>query len=184
MEEVTKMNKGLISGLVLLTIGIVCGLLLSVVNYFTAPKIKEVEDAIKYEALAEFYTLADYDLSEAEGTGDFGTIFILKAKGTETIEALVYTVSAQGYSGANQKIQMLIAVNADLSVEGYKVVSHAESTGFGADIVDNDFGVTEIDDLSGFDSVSGVTETSNGIKACFTLVGQRVAADLGGGLSE
>lgn len=178
------MNKGLISGLVLLTIGIVCGLLLAVVNYFTAPKIQEVENEIKYRALAEFYTLADYDLSEVEGTGDFGTIYILKTKGTDTIEALVYTVSAQGYSGANQKIQMLIAVNADLSVEGYKVVSHAESTGFGADIVDNDFGVTEIDNLSGFDSVSGVTETSNGIKACFTLVGQRVAADLGGGLSE
>ncbi len=177
------MNKGLISGLVLLTIGVVCGLLLSVVNYFTAPKIKEVEDAIKYEALAEFYTLADYDLSEAEGTGDFGTIFILKAKGTETIEALVYTVSAQGYSDS-AKVQMLIAVNADLSVEGYKVVSHAETTGFGADIVDNDFGVTEIDDLNGFDSVAGVTRTSNAIKACFTLVGQRVAADLGGGLSE
>jgi len=177
------MNKGLISGLVLLTIGVVCGLLLSVVNYFTAPKIKEVEDAIKYEALAEFYTLVDYDLSEAEGTGDFGTIFILKAKGTETIEALVYTVSAQGYSDS-AKVQMLIAVNADLSVEGYKVVSHAETTGFGADIVDNDFGVTEIDDLNGFDSVAGVTRTSNAIKACFTLVGQRVAADLGGGLSE
>ncbi len=178
------MNKGFISGLVLLAIGVVCGLLLSVVNYFTAPKIKEVEDAIKYEALAEFYTLADYDLSEAEGTGDVGTIFILKAKGTETIEALVYTVSAQGYSGASQKIQMLIAVNADLSVEGYKVVSHAESTGFGADIVDNDFNVTQITDLSGFDSVANVTETSNGILTCFTLVSQRVGNDLGGGLSE
>lgn len=177
------MNKGLISGLVLLTIGIVCGLLLSVVNYFTAPKIKEVEDAIKYEALAEFYTLADYDLSEVEGDGDFGTIFILKTKGTDTIEALVYTVSAQGYSDS-QKVQILIAVNADLSVEGYKVVAHSETTGFGADIVDNDFGVTEIDNLAGFDSVAGVTKTSNAIKACFTLVGQRVAADLGGGLSE
>lgn len=177
------MNKGLISGLVLLALGIVCGLLLSVVNYFTAPKIKEVEDAIKYEALAEFYTLADYDLSEVEGTGDFGTIFILKTKGTETIEALVYTVSAQGYSDS-AKVQMLIAVNADLSVEGYKVVSHAETTGFGADIVDNDFNVSEIDDLTGFDSVAGVTRTSDAVKACFTLVGQRIAADLGGGLSE
>ena len=177
------MNKGLVSGLVLLVIGVVCGLLLSVVNHFTAPKILEEENKIKYAALAEFYTIEDYDLSEVEGEGDFGTIYILKEKGTDNIEALVYTVSAQGYSDA-QKVQMLIAVNSDLSVEGYKVVSHRETTGFGADIVDNDFNVNEIDDLAGFDSVAGITKTSNAIKQCFTLVSQRVSGDLGGGLSE
>ncbi|MGD9760947.1 MAG: FMN-binding protein [Candidatus Izemoplasmatales bacterium] len=177
------MNKGLVSGLVLLSLGLLCGILLSVVNYFTAPKIKEVEDAIKYEALSGFYTLADYDISEVEGTGDFGTIFILNAKGTEDIQAIVYTVRAQGYSDS-QKVEMLIAVNSDLSVENYQVVSHSETTGFGADIVDNDFNVLEINDLSGFDAVAGVTKTSNAIKACFTLVSERIAADLGGGLSE
>ena len=177
------MNKGLISGLVLLSIGLVCGILLSVINYFTAPIIKEEEDKIKYAALAEFYTLSDYDLSEVEGSGDFGTIYILKEKDTDTIEALVYTVSAQGYSDS-QKVQMLIAVNSDLSVEGYKVVSHQETTGFGADIVDNDFNVDVINDISGFDSVSGVTKTSDAIKACFTLISQRITSDLGGGLSE
>lgn len=176
-------NNGLVSGLVLLTIGLVCGILLSVVNYFTAPKIKEVEDAIKYAALEEFYTLANYDISEVSGEGDFGTIFIFKEKGTETINAIVYTVRAQGYSDST-KVEMLIAVNSDLTVEDYKVVSQQETTGFGADIVDNDFNVSVIDDLSSFDSVSGVTKTSNAIKTCFTLVGERIASDLGGGLNE
>jgi Na+-translocating ferredoxin:NAD+ oxidoreductase RnfG subunit len=175
------MNKGLVSGLVLLTIGVVCGLLLSVVNHFTAPKILEEENKIKYAALAEFYTLSDYDLSEVDGEGDFGTIYILKEKGTDNITALVYTVEAQGYSDS-QKVQMLIAVNSDLSVEGYKVVAHKESSGFGADIVNNDFNVNEIDDLTGFDAVAGVTVTSTAIKQCFTLVSNRVNSDFGGGL--
>ena len=177
------MNKGLISGLVLLGMGLVCGILLSVVNYFTAPRIKEVEDAIKYEALGEFYDLSDFDISEVNGTGDFGTIFILKDKGSDDIQAIVYTVRAQGYSDSG-KVEMLIAVNSDLSVEDYKVVSHSETTGFGADIVDNDFNVDLINDLTSFDSVSGVTKTSNAIKTCFNLISQRIAADLGGGLSE
>ncbi|MGD9963881.1 MAG: FMN-binding protein [Candidatus Izemoplasmatales bacterium] len=177
------MNKGLISGLVLLSIGLVCGILLSVVNYFTAPIIKEVEDQIKYEALEEFYTIADYDISEVEGTDAFGTIFVLKEKGTANIEAIVYTVRAQGYSDST-KVEMLIAVNNDLSVQDYKVVTHQETTGFGADIVDNDFNVSEIDDLGSFDAVAGVTKTSNAIKQCFTLVSERIVADLGGGLDE
>jgi Na+-translocating ferredoxin:NAD+ oxidoreductase RnfG subunit len=185
--EVTKMNKGLVSGLVLLTIGLVCGLLLAVVNFFTAPRITEEENKIKYAALAEFYDLEDYDLSEAEGSGDFGTIFILKAKGTDTIEALVYTVSAQGYSDST-KVQMLIAVNADLSVEGAKVVQQQETTGFGADFIEdyqgNNFSVTDIDDLTGIDSVAGVTKTSDAIRTCFELVAQRVTSDFGGGLDE
>jgi Na+-translocating ferredoxin:NAD+ oxidoreductase RnfG subunit len=79
---------------------------------------------------------------------------------------------------------MLIAVNNDLSVQDYKVVTHQETTGFGADIVDNDFNVSEIDDLGSFDAVAGVTKTSNAIKQCFTLVSERIVADLGGGLDE
>jgi len=177
------MNKGFISGLVLLTIGLVCGLLLAVVNYFTAPRILEEENKIKYAALADFYNLEDYDLSEVEAGGSFGTIYILKEKDTDTILSLVYTVAASGYSSSTN-VQMLIAVNNDLSIEGYRVINHQESSGFGADIVDNDFNVDVIDDLTNFDSVSGVTVTSNAIKECFTLVSQRVNADFGGGLIE
>ncbi len=175
------MNKGLVSGLVLLTLGLVCGLLLSLVNQFTAPRIEEQENLIKFAALAEFYTLEDYDLSEVEGTDGVSTIYVLKTKGTDNIAALVYSVSAKGYSD-NQEVEMLIAVNADLSVEGYKVVNHQETSGFGADIVGNDFNVTEIDDLSNFDSVAGVTKTSDAIEECFNLVSQRISSDLGGGL--
>ncbi len=175
------MNKGLVSGLVLLILGLICGLLLAVVNHFTAPKILEEENKIKFAALAEFYNLDNYDLSEVEGSGAIGVIYVLKEKGTDNILSLVYTVSATGYSDS-QDVVMLIAVNNDLSVEGYKVVAHKESSGFGADIVENDFKVTMITDLSEFDSVSDVTVTSNAIYECFNQVGLRAAVDFGGGL--
>jgi len=177
------MNKGLISGLVLLVIGVICGLLLAVVNYLTVDRITEEENKIKYAALEEFYTLADYDITESEGEGSIGTIYFLKEKDTDNIEAVIYLVSAKGYS-STMDVEMLIAINSDLSVEGYKVTAHQESSGFGADIVDNNFGVNDIDDLSGFQAVSGVTVTSNAIKTCFTLVSQRVTSDLGGAASE
>jgi len=110
------------------------------------------------------------------------TIFTLKNKTDSTLEALGYLVLGKGFEG--RIITMLVVVNSDLSLKGYTVVSHTESPGYGADIVNNDFGVTVITDLSGFDSVSGVTKTSNGIYDCFEIVSQRVVSDFGGGLGD
>ncbi|HOO44575.1 MAG TPA: FMN-binding protein, partial [Bacillota bacterium] len=90
-------------------------------------------------------------------------------------------VSADGYSSSSP-ITMLIVVNNDLTVRGYKVVNHTESPGYGADIVENDFNIQTITDLSGFDAVAGVTFTSDGILRCFELVSERVANDFGGGI--
>lgn len=176
------MNNGLKSGLVLLVLGIVCGTLLAVVNSLTAPTIQENELSAQYEALSEFYTITDYDLSEVEiGDDTVDKIYVLKQN--DVIEALVYSVSVWGYS-TDKPVNMLIAVNRDLSIQGYTVVSHGESSGFGADIVGNDFGVDSIIDLSGFDSVASVTITSNAIKGCFEVVQDRVSDDFGGGLND
>lgn len=178
------MPNSLKSGLVLLILGIFMGALLAGVNAFTAPRIESREKEAKFSALNTFYNINDYDLSEVVIDGEnLSTIFILKNQDNQTIEALVYQVSVWGYS-SNSPVTMLIAVNSDLTVEGYQVVSHSETTGFGADIVDNDFNVTSIDDLSGFDSVAGVTITSNAIKTCMQIVGERVVSDLGGGLDD
>ncbi len=176
------MNSGLKSGLVLLILGIFCGTLLAVVNHYTAPEIARIEEKAKYEALEAFYNLDDYDLTIIPFEEDeVSTIFVLKEEGTENIEALVYLVAATGYNGP---VQMLIAVNADFSIEGYTVVSHSEDAGFGADIVGNDFKVDSVTDLSKFDAVGGVTFTSKAIKACFTIVSQRAGTDFGGGLDD
>jgi len=178
------MNNGLKSGLVLLVLGIICGTLLALVNSFTAPVIADIEEDARYAALEEFYTTTDYDLSAVEVNEDTtDTIFVLRNKSTSDIEALVYLVNVWGWSG-DKPVSMLIAINQDMSVQGYKVVNHGESTGFGADIVENDFNISDISDLSGFDSVAGSTLTSDAILGCFGVVQNRASADFGGGLDD
>jgi len=164
------MNKGLVSGLVLLTLGLISGLLLAVVNSFTAPVISENEKLIKYAAIEEFYTLADYDLTEITLTsGPVDTIFVLKDKTTGNVEAAVYSVKEYGYQSY---VKMLIAIDKSNTVAGYKVVEQGETAGLGTQSVTHDFqmnGVT-VPSLDSFDSISGSTITSNAVKACFSDV--------------
>ncbi len=190
------MNSGLKSGLVLLVLGIVCGTLLALVNSFTAPVIAEIEEAAQYDALKEFYydiedpnyenfvITSDYDIDKLEINEDgVEGIFVIKDKGSDIIDSLGYLVYANGYSG-DAPVLMLIIVEEDMDVIGYKVVSHKETTGFGADIVENDFNVSSLIDLSGFDGVAGTTLTSNAILECFNIVAGRAGDDFGGGLDD
>ena len=48
------MNNGLKSGLVLLVLGIISGVLLAIVNSFTAPVIADMEQEKVNTAIAEF----------------------------------------------------------------------------------------------------------------------------------
>ncbi len=195
------MNKGLVSGLVLLVFGLVCGLLLAVVNHFTEPVIKDQELQLTYSALNEFYNIDEYDFSTVNLDNEFSTIqvnlfernfdvkveidkvYVFKDKSTGDIDALVYSVQAYGYS-SDVPIQMLIAINKDLSIKDYKVIKQQETSGFGSKIVDKDFKVSDINDLSNFDGISGVTFSSKAVLACFTAVQDRAASDFGGGLND
>jgi Na+-translocating ferredoxin:NAD+ oxidoreductase RnfG subunit len=174
------MNKGLVSGLVLLALGLVCGLLLAGVNHFTAPVIKRNEDAVKFAALNEFYDVTLYDVEEVALTGAIDTAFLIKEKGTSTLVAVVYSVQSYGYQSS---IKLLIAVSSDKTIQGYKVVSQGETSGFGDKSLTHDFKVSGsmISDLSGFDSIAGATITSDAIKASFLAVAARVNTDFGGG---
>jgi len=147
------MNNGLKAGLVLLILGIICGTLLATVNYLTADYIAANEAGAQFNALKEFYfdveddNYDSYELTDLYGLekrdledDTVDSIFILRNKDNNDIEALGYLVSANGYSG-DAPIQMLIVVNSDMTIQGYSVVSHKETTGFGADIVSNDFNI-------------------------------------------
>ncbi|MGE4571674.1 MAG: FMN-binding protein [Candidatus Izemoplasmatales bacterium] len=172
------MNKGLISGLVLLTLGLVCGLLLAVVNGFTEERIEQEELRLKFEAIEEFYTISEYTLDLVElGGGE--SIYVLRK--ADVIEHLVYSLKAQGYG---DEVEMLVAVNSDLSIEGYTVTYQNESPGIGTKIVGNDFNYSQATDLSTFDSISGATVSSTAVKTIFTEVADRVEADFGGALNE
>lgn len=128
------------------------------------------------EELHDLYNLDLYNISITEvNDGSTNLIYVLKNKTDSSIEALVYEVQTQGY---RDLITILIAVNSDNTIEGYYVIEHNESEQFGATIVDNDFGVTNITDLSQFDSVSGVSFTSSAIEECFLIVQNRIVNDL------
>lgn len=128
------------------------------------------------DEIHELYNIDLYDVSVTEvNDGSTNLIYIFRDKDDSTIVSLVYEVQTQGYV---DPIVMLIAINSDYTIEGYYVTEHNESERFGATIVNNDFGVTNITDLSEFDIVSGVTFTSLDIEECFLIVQDRIADDL------
>jgi len=178
------MNKGLLSGLVLLIIGLVCGVLLAFINSITAPIIKDNADKIILDSLAEVYTGAsNYKLTEIEGNGNVDKLFFLADKTTNETVAIIYSVKAEGYQST---VSMLISVEKNTSseyiVKGYKVVSQGETSGIGDKIVGHDFKMVNVSvaNLTTFDAVSGATFSSNAVKACFESIGTRVASDFGG----
>lgn len=173
------MKKGLISGLVLLVIGLVCGAVLAGVNAFTRPVILENELRAKLAILSEFYDVDQYQVELIELKGPIDTVFLLRNKTNNTvIEKAVYSVRARGYQS---DIVMLIAVNSNLTIDKYKVVSHAETTGIGDVIVGFDFGMSG-QNVQNLDAFSGPTArvSSDAVFRCFELVRDRVAIDFAG----
>lgn len=178
------MNKNLLPGVVLLVIGLICGVLLAFINSITAPIIKANADKIILDSLAEVYTGASsYNLTEEEGTGNVDKLFILSDKTSGDTVAIIYSVKAEGYQST---VNMLIAVefvnSSEYIVKGYKVVSQGETSGIGDKIVNHDFKMVNasITNLSTFDAVSGATFSSGAVRTCFESVSTRVASDFGG----
>ena len=127
------MNKGLISGLVLLVIGLFCGALLAGINAFTSPVIQENAMNAKLRILSEFYEVENYNVEVLSLTGPIDTVFLLRSKtNTTLIEQVVYSVRARGYQS---DIVMLIALNTDLTVDQYKVVIQGDTSGIGDVII-------------------------------------------------
>lgn len=175
------MSKGIVSGLVLLTLGLVCGLLLATINSFTAPKILETENKVKYDAIAEFYDLANYTIEEVKVEGSIiDTLYLLTNITSGSLDSIVYSVKQYGYQS---NIKLLIAINGDFTVYGYKVVEQAETPGYGSKSTDHDFNMEgkSITDIASFDGIAGATYTSDAVKDCFSAVFARVATDFGGG---
>lgn len=176
------MNKGLLSGVVLLVLGSVCGFLLALVNSITAPIILENELKVELQTLKEFYPNIEtaYTVEKLTLDGSIETVYLLKNKTTLVVEAVIYKVSSMGYK---TNVDMLIAVNADLTVEGYAVLGAGGTEGLGIDLNGTNFGMDGAlisATASSFDAISGATFSSNGVLACFNLVASRVAIDLGG----
>ncbi|MFH0993063.1 MAG: FMN-binding protein [bacterium] len=185
------MKKGLTSGLVLLILGSVCGLLLAVVNYFTAPVIAANELREKMETFRQFYPDID-NFTPEEITTDLpdgiDSIYLLRdpANGDAVAHA-IYSVRSRGYT---TDVEMLIAIDADLKVKGYAFIGSGGTEGLGLNLSAIDFGMTGSVFSAGataFDTQAGATITSigdaparnTGVRQCFVIVAERVATDFG-----
>lgn len=173
------MKRYLTSGMVLLVLGVVFGFILALVNSITAPIIEQNALKEKMQAMKEFYpNIDDYEFEEIKVNDGIDTVYLLKTG--DTVEAAIYSVKSMGYK---TEVNMIIAVNKDLTIEGYSFVDNGGTEGLGLTLSEIDFGLTgeTISDIDiAFDGVAGATKTSNAVLACFNLVAQRVAADLGG----
>ena len=182
------MKKGLISGLVLLSFGIVCGLLLAVVNHFTGPIIKANEDRVKYEMLGTILAdfdpreVVDFEIVELDLEGRIDKAYFLNDKDSGEVVYVFYSVSATGWQS---DIVMLIAVDASMVVKGYTIVSENDTAGVVEFIYTVDFQMegrlaTDVIDV---DEVSAATTAKVSLGACiqcFHYVAERVVIDLGG----
>jgi Na+-translocating ferredoxin:NAD+ oxidoreductase RnfG subunit len=162
----------------LLALGIVCGLILAGVNSITAPVIAENERQAKLLILGEFYNVDDYAIEIVTMSGAIDSVFFLKNKTNNNLEKAVYSVRAYGYQS---DIVMLIAVNNDLTIDQYKVVSQGETAGIGDVIVGYDFGMAG-ENVANLDAFAGPTASisSGAVRTCFTLVAAQAAIDFAG----
>ncbi|HOW37779.1 MAG TPA: FMN-binding protein [Candidatus Izemoplasmatales bacterium] len=177
------MKKALTSGLVLLILGIVCGTVLAVVNFFTARIIEEREIAESKATLAEFgINLDEYDQDlQKKISSNIDKAIYLSQNGD--LKIAVYTVIGSGYSSG---LKMMIVVDENMEVLGYSVLAHNETAGIGADVLEShDYNMVGaiLPDLSQFDATSSPTApiTNTGVRNCFIVAGTRAAIDFGGG---
>ena len=178
------MKKALTSGLVLLVLGLVCGLILALVNSLTAPIILSREQRAMEEALGNVlgseWNVSDFDAGtkpvEYENS-PISKAYFLKVEGV--LKVAVYQVVTAGFKGP---ITSLIAVDDQMKVLGYQQF-HKESPGFGKDAIDEQIwymvGVT-LPDMSVFDTTGGATFTRNAVREAFELVASQAAIDFGG----
>jgi len=130
------MNETVKLGIILLVISAVAAGLLGLSNAVTSERIAQADkianDQAKQELLSEaasFVTLDDSKLNEIAGA-DSNILEI--SEGYDASSNLVgYTVKAttSGYGG---QIQFMIGISTEGHITGFKVLSHSESPGLGA----------------------------------------------------
>lgn len=109
---------------ILLAICAVCSLLLGIVNQVTEKRIAELAMAAQRAAMQEVLAADDY--LEVEYTGSDPLVVKVYSAGDA---GYVVQVAPSGFGGA---LDIMVGVNADETVSGVSVVSHAETAGLGA----------------------------------------------------
>ena len=163
------MKKNLITGLVLGAFALICAFLLSLVNGLTEKVIAQrTEERIK-ESIA--YVCPEYasrkdelvleSINPSEEEPAVKSCYLIKEN--DNALYVIYVVDAQGYAST---IEMMIAVNSSHLIEGYTVISSAETKG---DITTHDFNMDHASNLDGFEKLAGSSMSSKAVRKCFNI---------------
>ena len=117
--------------LVLFAISVVTALLLGLVNMVTAPAIAANEEKTRNEAMAEVLPADSYE--QVEYTGGDPLVTAVYQAGDA---GYVVQVAPSGFGG---NLDIMVGVGADGTCTGVSIISHAETSGLGANATKEDF---------------------------------------------
>nr|WP_307990212.1 RnfABCDGE type electron transport complex subunit G [uncultured Niameybacter sp.] len=129
------MKEPLKLGLILLIITTICAGLLGFVNSQTAPIIVKGKEAAQQEAVRGLLEEAkDIQIVPVTDGEKLETVFVTYADGKYT--GAVAKVYPDGYGGS---IELLVGMHADGTLAGVQILSHAETPGLGANMLQPSF---------------------------------------------
>lgn len=131
-------------------------------------------------------TVAVCDIASAELLNDVTALYIIKDPSGNT-DSYCVAVSPMGFK---DKINMLVAVNTNITVKGVKIVSLSETSGIGTKVAEPDF-LSRFENInspvsSKVDTISGATKSSkpviNAVETALTQVAKYINAN--GGVAQ
>lgn len=175
MREILRLS------LTLAVVGIVSAVLLTGVNGWTEPEIarRQYEDYL--QMVGEYFpAVADFETKEQDGN-----TYDLVYDGAGNLLGVVGTIVEQGYGGP---ITYNLIVNAKGTIEGIRIISHAETAGLG-DIItkpefQQQFTGKKYDQLDGIDTVSGATVSSGAMIRSIRTAAEAVTFEFFGAEEE
>lgn len=119
------------TGLFLFTVSALSGILLAYSESVTKPLIDSNQRKIEQDAQNAILPSKSFkEITEGKDTFTVGYNENNKPNGA------IFKVAPKGFGGA---ITMLVGINADGKVTGYKILSHTETPGLGAKLLSNKF---------------------------------------------
>lgn len=173
----------------LLIICAVVALVLSFVNNVTRDRIAENETKQKKDAMVELFGSEEIEYTELdriESDGENVDALYRVARDGTTVGYCV-SVLSPGFGG---DISMMVALNADKTVIGVKIVSLSETPGLGTRVNDGEYlsqyaGASASLSASDVDMISGATKSSkavlNGVLDAIAALDGHFNAGAGGG---
>jgi len=162
----------------LLAITVITGLLLAVVNQFTAPIITQKAIQARFDAMAAIMpTATDFEDVDYQGDAVIDGMVVAYQDG----HFLGWCVTV-GHGGFDGPVNMIVGVDTEGKVIALEVLSHTETPGLGTKAVEGAAWLAQFEgsDLTTqIDGISGATKSSNavlnGVQHALTAVADEMA---------